>query len=311
MKITLYSVVILIFYTSILNGQNSDCDDFEARLKSYCRASTFQKDSIWSLMQKQHMNCVEEFYETIAFGWNSCFDEKEITQIRAILNDSLDLSKKYAIRAAGIYQATKHQYAIAKLADPDFFDELYNYFRYAYFNEEQPNPRVNLTQKKEPHIALANMGDTIVEDKLINVFLSIYDSLIIQLQESKDTIEIINNINTISTFLNKRLIKFLTPLETRRSLFKTLRMFDLDLNRDYFWPSQSHGHEHATVSCWYLDYIIFPKIEPYQMLDIRDNIYSNCWGVLPEEERLEFKKQKEQLIQDIRDGKIKLIPLIR
>ena len=310
-KTTLYSIIIFTFYTSILNSQSPYCISFERTLNTYCQAPDNQKDSIWQYALIQHTDCLNEFYKTIIYGWNWCFGEKEINQVRAILNDSLDLSNEHAILAAGVYQATNHQYTIAKLADPDFFDELTTYLRFIYLKGKQPPNTSSFYKKKMPHIALANMGDTLVENKIINIMLNMYDSLLIQFNQSKDTTEYIYNIDLLDRFLNDQSPKYLGLLFTRRSLFKTLRMFDLDLSRDYFWAPRMHGHEHSMISCRYLERIIFKKFNFYQMLDIRDNIYSNCWGVLPEEKRLEFKKQKEQLIQDIKNGKIELIPLIR
>lgn len=289
----------------------SPCEYLGQKLTDYLYLKGEAKDSMWQVIISERNTCLDTFYYAIAKpNYNYFFSQEEVNQLRDILNDSIDLSNLNAVKAAGLFNAKQHQYAIAKLADPDFFDELRLYIQKNEIERKRIFYISGIKEKSIPHIALANLGDTIVEDSIINILKWGFSSLLDQFQNSESRLDSIERMHSISTFIQNKFDTYLTPIYTRRSIFETLEFFDYDINADHL-RNDEYDHSHSFLSYEYFMIVIYPKLIPLNGALFITEIGNYSYGVRSQQELKEYNILKRQLIKDIRTGKMPVINIVR
>lgn len=230
---------------------------YEDLIFSFCYSKEYREDvqkiisvdDLFQLIDANKEVFKETYYRGFLLNKAGCFNREEYAYVRKTLSSTLAPSSEYFYELVGLFQLDQFKAYIEAKVDSTWYDrfsEALDTNMYMFTLSSQ------LFERGMPLIALANLGNKKIEDRIIE--------LLMNYAKSFDKVSPEENIVRQEVFYQRVLENVLSKLYSKSSVITTLPLLDNYLNRSEFIYIADVGS--FPMNSMYLNYVLRGKLQP-------------------------------------------------
>ena len=230
---------------------------YESLINNFCYAKEYKEDAqkiiseddLFQLIEANKEMSNDVYVRGFLLYRSGCFSKEEYAYVRKTLSSTLTPSSEYFYELVGLFQLEQFKAYIETKVDSTWYNrssEALDTNMYLFTLSRK------LFNEGMPLIALANLGNKKIENKIIE-FLMNY-------AKSFDKVSPKENIGRQEVFYQRVLENVLSKLYSKSSVISTLPLLDNYLNRSEFFYIADVGS--SPMNSMYVNYVLRGKLQP-------------------------------------------------